>query len=320
MSVPNPNATPHRIISLLPSVTEILFALSAGPEVVAVTHECDHPPQARSLPPVTRSLLPPSLSAADIDVAVTASLKSDAHTIYALDNHLLASLSPTVIVTQSLCAVCAVPQTAVDSVACSLPSPCAVVASDPHTLLELYDAVRHIAQAIGRQSEAEHVVSMLQARLSAVRAAVPSLHHPRVAVLEWPDPPFAPGHWVPDQITEAGGICVLGQSGKPSERITWAQMQAAQADFIVCAFCGWDLERNCQEVDKLTGRNEWELVRKHSVVIATDANSLFSRPGVRLVDGVELLAYVMHRIPALRPKRTLAALQGTDGWTDLADL
>ena len=184
------------IISLLPSATEILFALGAGNDVVGVTHEC---PEQMSVGRVacTANHLPAGLSASEIDAAVTRSFQSDPHTIYRLDVDAVRSLHPTTIVTQRLCAVCAVPEDVVRAVACTFPQKCNVVSADPHELPDLFDSIQSIARRIGRAQQAEVLVKQLKERLATVEKAVAGLHRPRVMVLEWPDPPYAPGHWVP---------------------------------------------------------------------------------------------------------------------------
>lgn len=188
-------ANPQRIISLLPSATEILVAVGAGADIVGTTHEC---PRLPSNPKAcTANMLPPGLSAAEIDAAVNRSLAADPHTIYRLDKELVASLAPTVVVTQALCAVCAVPETDVRAVACTLPGRCNVVTADPHTLGSLYGVISSVAAAVGRQAEASALNASLVARVDSVRKATKPLARRRVMVLEWPDPPFAPGHWVP---------------------------------------------------------------------------------------------------------------------------
>lgn len=183
------------IISLLPSATEILFALGAGSEVVGTTHEC--PAMAAGRTQCTANLLPKGLSAREIDEAVTRSLVEDPHTIYRLDVDAVRNLNPTTIVTQRLCAVCAVPESTVQTVACSLPRKCKVVSADPHTLRELFDSITTIAKSIGREGDAKTLLERLQSRLSLVERSVRGLAKQRVMVLEWPDPPYAPGHWVP---------------------------------------------------------------------------------------------------------------------------
>lgn len=199
---------PQRIVSLLPSATEILVAVGAGPDIVGTTHEC--PPLPNSPAACTANMLPPGLSASEIDAAVTHSLAADPHTIYRLDVGLVQSLAPTVVVTQALCAVCAVPEDAVRAVACTMPGQCEVVAADTHTLAGLFGVIEKVARAVGRTSEAKALNVRLAARLDAVREATKSRKRRRVMVLEWPDPPFAPGHWVP------GKLCIFASFLHPA--------------------------------------------------------------------------------------------------------
>lgn len=282
-----------RIVSLLPSATEILFALGVGKQVVGVTHECDFPPAARSLPAVTRDLLPPGLSAAEIDTAVAAGIR-DEHTIYALDAERLAALEPDVVVTQDLCDVCAVTSATVTSVACTLPAPARVVAADPHDLHELPVALRGIAAAVGAEAAGEEWAASFDDRLAAVAEAVSDRPQQSVLVLEWPDPPWAPGHWVPSMIAAAGGACVLGMAGEPSRRTTWEALDALDVDVVVTAFCGFDLEQSLAQLSRLEGHAQWQALCARADVWVADGSAYFSRPGPRLVDGVELLAGVLH--------------------------
>lgn len=311
----------HRIITLLPSATEVVFALGAGERVVGVTHECDFPPEAATRKHCTANLLPPNLSAREIDQAVSKSLKEDPHSIYRLDTEVVRKLEPTVIVTQRLCPVCAVPEKAVLDFTCTLPYTCKVVSSDPHTLEELFESIFHIANAIDEQDSAVRLVDGLKLRLSFLRSAIPSAPRPRVIVLEWPDPPYAPGHWVPDMIEAAGGICALGASGEKSKRVTWEHLCGLDAaDIVVTAFCGYHLIENERECDKLKGHPDWIKFTASAKVYASDASSYFSRPGNRLIDGTELLAYIIHGTPSLKPKAGCASLQLENGWEDISHL
>lgn len=310
----------HRIISLLPSATEIVFALGAGHLVVGVTHECDFPSEATHRKHCTANLLPPNLSAKEIDDAVARTLTDDPHSIYRLDTETVRQLKPTVIVTQSLCAVCAVPETAVQNLTCTLPYACSVVSSDPHTLEELFDSIHHIGKTIGFGDSATKLVDSLKLRLSCVRKAVPSSPRPKVVVLEWPDPPYAPGHWVPDMIDAAGGTCAVGEKGQKSRRVTWESLHDIRADIIVNAFCGYDLAQNERECDKLNGHPDWIKFTSSARVYASNASAYFSRPGNRLIDGTELLAFVIHGLDQYKPRPGCASMRGNDGWTDLACL
>lgn len=293
-----------RIVSLLPSATEILFALGKGDRVVGVTHECDHPPEARERPAVTADLLPPGLSAARIDQAVAEGVR-DAHTIYALDEERLRALEPDVVVTQALCAVCAVPTQTVEEAVCIMPRPARVLSHDPHDLGGILSSIQEIGRAVGAEEEAAELVSVLERRLAGVAEAVAGLPRPRTAVLEWPDPPYAPGHWVPDMVEAAGGMSVLGTPGRPSQRIAWEEVEEARAEMVVLAFCGFDLEETLRRLEEDPKR--WHRLAETSRLVAVDGSAYFSRPGPRIVDGVELLAWVLHGLEELRPVPDAAA-------------
>lgn len=305
-----------RIVSLLPSATEILFAIGAGPEVVGVTHECDHPAAATDRPAVTRDLLPPGLSAAEIDAAVAAGIRDD-HTIYALDTDALGAAAPDVVVAQQLCDVCAVPVEVVDDALCTVAPAARVVAADPHTLADLADTIRAVGAAVGAVDGAERLVADLRVRLAAVDDAVAGRPRPDVAVLEWPDPPWLPGHWVPDMVAAAGGTSLLGASGEPSRRADWADLATVEADVVVAAFCGFDLATTTAMVDDLADHDGWGRLVDGARVVAVDGSALFSRPGPRLVDGVEVLAHVLHGVgPA--PSSTATAEWRDARWVPLA--
>ena len=316
-----PSGVNHlRIVSLLPSATEIIYAVGAGPYVVGTTHECDYPPEALNLPDCTANLLPPGLSASEIDTAVAATLKEDEHSIYRLNSQLVTSLNPSVIVTQKLCAVCAVPETTVQSLACTFGTTCKVISSDPHNLPQLMDSIIDIGRAVNHGKEAADLVIQLKARLSKVTSIFSTLEYrPKVMVIEWPDPIYAPGHWVPDMIQTAGGECILGKSGEKSRRVAWDELNQLEIDVIVCAFCGYDLKRNEEEWTKVRLQEKWANLARNKKVFATNASAYFSRPGNRLVDGTELLAFLLHGISEFTPSKGSASiLIDEDGsWKDL---
>ena len=287
-----------RIVSLLPSATEILFAVGAGDQVVGVTHECDFPPQARELPHVTEDLLPTGLSALEIDRAVAAGVR-DHHTIYRLDEELLRSLEPDVVVTQALCEVCAVPTRLVEQAVCSMPREARVVSSDPQDLEGIFASILEIGAVVGAD-DSEALVASLRDRLRQVRKLVAGLPQPRVAVLEWPDPPYAPGHWVPGMVEAAGGRSVLGSSGRPSRRMAWEEILDSRPDVVVLAFCGFNLAETLGRADEIEGE-PWRRLTESVEVVAVDGSAYFSRPGPRVVDGVELLAWALHGLDDLRP-------------------
>jgi iron complex transport system substrate-binding protein len=279
-----------RIVSLVPSATETLFALGVGADVIAVTHECDYPPEVRELPKVTRDVLPAGLSSREIDAAVKERTLAG-QSIYELDAELLRDLRPDLIVTQQLCSVCAVSYDDVRAIAEEIETHPRVLALDPHTVGEVLGDVRTLAQATDRKDEAVELVRDAAARIDRVRLGVRGLRRPRVAALEWLDPPFAAGHWTPQLIDYAGGEDVLGFAGENSEERTWNEVEAAQPDVVVVMPCGFDAEIAHREAEM----HRDALARVGAgEVLAVDAASYFSRPGPRIIDGLELLAHVIH--------------------------
>jgi iron complex transport system substrate-binding protein len=284
-----------RIVSLVPSATEMLFAIGAGEEVVAVTHECDFPPEARELPQVTRDVIGPGLEAREIDGAVR-SLTEEGRAIYELDEWTLQRLQPDLIVTQSLCAVCAVSVDDVRAVVEQMDPQPEILSLDPYTLGEVLGDIRTLAQHTGRKDEGVDLVQQAADRIDRVRIAVRDAERPRVVALEWLDPVYVAGHWVPQLIDYAGGVDVLGFSGEKSEVFTWEQVKAVRPEVVVVMPCGYDAERAQEEAYDFGDELEELGARK---VVAVDASGLFSRPSHRLVDGLETLAHVLHpdRVP-----------------------
>lgn len=278
-----------RIASLVPSSTEMLFALGLGESVVAVTHECDYPPEAAALPHLTRSVIPEDLSAAEIDAAVRAVRESGRH-LYELDEPALAALEPELIVTQALCAVCAVSYDDVRAVADRLPGHPEVISLDPERLQEVIEDVTRLGAATGA-AEAAELRADLERRLAAVRESVDAAARPRVLALEWLDPPFVGGHWVPEMIEAAGGIDVIGKAGSKSRSAEWDELREAGAETVIAMPCGWDAPRARQEV--LDSADELASLGAAGV-FAVDAAASFSRPGPRLIEGIELLAHILH--------------------------
>lgn len=278
-----------RIASLVPSATESLFALGLGDDVVGVTHECDYPQAARDLPHLTRSVIPEALSTAEIDRAVRERTERG-EALYELDASLLHELDPDLIVTQALCAVCAVSVDDVRAVAEELPSKPQVISLDPTTLGEVLADVRRLGQVAGVEDDAEALLEEAADRLDAVRARVENARRPRVAALEWLDPVFVGGHWVPQMIELAGGEDVLGLPGERSRTASWDEVAAAEPEVVVAMPCGYDEAGSRAEADAHRERLDALGARVHCV----DAAAYFSRPGPRLVDGVELLADLLH--------------------------
>jgi iron complex transport system substrate-binding protein len=279
-----------RIVSLVPSATETLFALGVGDEVTAVTHECDYPADVRNLPKVTRDVIGPGLAPAEIDRAVR-ELTEQGRSIYELDEARLRGLEPDLIVTQALCSVCAVSVDDVRAIAERMDPVPKIVSLDPHTVGEVLGDVRTLAQATDAKDAGVELVNDAAARIDRVKLAVRGAPSVPVAFLEWLDPIFVGGHWVPQLIEYAGGVDLLGLPGEPSEQRTWEDVRAARPEVVVVAPCGYDIERGQAEADAYAGQLA-SLGAKRIVV--ADAAAWFSRPGPRLIEGLEWLARALH--------------------------
>lgn len=295
--------TSQRIVSLLPSATEILFALGLDDEVRAVTHECDYPPAALAKPHITRSLLAPDLSSGEIDAAVREQLVADAHSLYTIDRALLAEIDPTLIVTQRLCEVCAVAYDEVLEAVRSLPRRPEVINLEPERLDDVLRDIETVGAAAGREAEAAALVNDLRARIERVReTAARATTRPRVAFIEWLDPIFCGGHWNPELIEIAGGVDHIGKLGARSEQVAWERVVENQPEVMVIAACGFTEERARQDeplLRALPGFADLPCARANRVHFV-DGAAYFSRPGPRLVDSLELLARLIHpdRFPA----------------------
>jgi iron complex transport system substrate-binding protein len=279
-----------RIASLVPHATELLFALGLGDQVVAVTHECDHPPAASELPKLTRDALPSGLSAGEIDAAVRARTL-EGLAIYELDEQALTDVAPDLVVTQALCPVCAVSYEEVSAVARALPSRPQVISLDPHTFGETLGDIRTIAGATDRKDQGVTLVGQIADRVDRVRLAVRKRERVRVAALEWLDPVFVAGHWTPQLIELAGGEDVLGMPGEPSQELPWEAVAAAEPEVVVVMPCGFGAQAAHEEALRHADRLEALGARR---VVAVNASAYFSRPGPRLVDGLELLGHILH--------------------------
>jgi iron complex transport system substrate-binding protein len=289
---------------LVPSATEMLFALGLGDDVVGVTHECDYPPEATARPRLTRSVLPPGQSAAEIDATVR-EIVARGEALYELDESLLRTLDVDLIVTQAVCAVCAVSYEDVRAVATRLPSAPEVLSLDPATFADVLDDMGRLATAAGATGAGETLRRDLEERLARIDTGVraSSQERRRVLALEWLDPPFVGGHWIPEMVARAGGKDVLGKPGQKSRTVTWDELAAAKAQTVVVMPCGYDAERAAQEAATYS-ENLADLGARE--VYAVDAAASFSRPGPRLVDGVELLARLFNPSVA----STLPGLEG----------
>lgn len=279
-----------RIVSLLPSATEIVYALGVEGDLVGVTHECDWPPAARAKRVVSFSALPPASDPAEIDRLVSASIDGG-EPVYRLDGEAVRELRPDLVLTQDLCAVCAVPSGHVNEALEVLGCRAEVVSLDPSSLDDVLDCVLRVGSVTGSEERAATLVAGLRRRLEAVADAVAGTGRPHTFALEWSDPPFNGGHWVPEMIERAGGEPVLGCPGTPSVRVSWDQIAAASPEAVVFMPCGYDLARACAEAVPLLERAE---LAGAGAIFAVDASAYFSRPGPRLIDGVEILASALH--------------------------
>jgi iron complex transport system substrate-binding protein len=268
----------------------MLFALGLGDQVVAVTHECDYPPEAASKPHLTRTVIPEGLSAAEIDAEVRRVTGEGRH-LYELDEATLREQRVDLIVTQAVCEVCAVSYDDVVAVAARLPGGPRVISLDPSNLAEVLADVGRLGEAAGVPERATELRGELDRRLDPVREAVAGTPRPRVLALEWLDPPFVGGHWVPEMIEIAGGEDVLGQAGVKSRTAEWGELSAAAPEVVVAMPCGWDAPRARDEVAAHAAEVSATGAER---IWAVDAAASFSRPGPRLVEGTELLAHLLH--------------------------
>jgi iron complex transport system substrate-binding protein len=287
-----------RIVSLLPSATEIICCLGLESELVGVTHECDYPPSVKALPRVTKTLIPQDAASSEIDSLVRERLKTKL-ALYTLDMPVLQHLRPDLLVTQALCDVCAVAESEVAEAACRLPGSPKVLNLEPMSLDDVFSTLQTVGSATGRSAVAKRVVTDLRRRVESVRSrsnAIAPEDRPRVVMLEWIEPPFSPGHWNPELIEIAGGTCAVGVAYTPSRTLKWQEVVDARPDVLFISCCGFKVERALQDIPILTAqRNFHDLpaVRNNRVYI-TDGNAFFSRPGPRLVDSLEILAHALH--------------------------
>lgn len=303
-------------MSLLPSATEMICSLGLRDQLVGVTHECDYPAPVLGLPKVTRTLIPKDATSAEIDRLVRDRLVST-RALYSLDLPTLEALRPDLIVTQALCQVCAVAEEEVRAAACRLPGEPRVCNLEPETLAGVFAAIRQVAKAAGCDAVADGVVAGLEARVRAVAVRSEAMRErPRVALLEWLDPPFSCGHWSPELVRLAGGVEGLGREGVASRTLSWAEVIDWQPEVVFVACCGFDVERTLADVGPLgavPGWNDLPAVRSGRVFV-TNGSDYFSRPGPRLVDSLEILAHALfpgsHSLPAGLPAAVAAPACG----------
>lgn len=304
-----------RIVSLLPSATEIVCGLGLRSQLVGVTHECDYPADVLHLPKVTQTLIPVDASSREIDQLVRDRLVTT-RALYSLNMAVLESLKPDLIVTQALCDVCAVAESEVTAAACSLPGSPPVVNLEPTCLADVFECIRMVGEAAGCSTQAAVYIDQLQARVDQVRKrSAQVISRPRVMLLEWIDPPFCAGHWSPELVELAGGREVIGRPQERSVQVAWSDIVAADPEVLMIACCGFNVERTMQDVDILKGFPDWRSLScvKSNRVFVVDGSAYFSRPGPRLVDSLEILAHALH--PGLHPlPRELTAAV----WIDLS--
>jgi iron complex transport system substrate-binding protein len=285
-----------RVVSLLPSATETLFALGLGDSVVGVTHECDFPQEAAKKPALIRPRVDPTAQPAELDRQVT-ELVQRGESIYAVDAELLKSLLPDLIVTQDLCHVCAASPDDLATALARLPKRPRVLSLTPHSLADAWDDIRRVGDATGRRREAQALAITLEQRVAAMEMKVArAASRPRALCLEWLDPFYVGGHWVPEMVKKAGGDDVLGRAGEPSFRVTAEQIADSRPDVIVVMPCGYNLARATEELRATRLPDAWSALPaiRDKRIFAVDANSYFSRPGPRLADGIAILARILH--------------------------
>ena len=285
-----------RIVSLLPSATEIVCELGLRDSLVGVTHECDYPPSVVQLPKVTQTVIPHDATSSEIDQLVRERLKTKS-ALYSLNESILEQLEPDLIVTQSLCDVCAVAEEEVRQASCRLTGNPQVINLEPSSLEDVFECMRHVGEACGVKPQAQEIIENRRKRVEQVTERSRRIaHRPRVVVLEWIDPPFCAGHWSPELVRLAGGIEAIGTEGTRSRTVCWEDIVAAEPDVLLIACCGFNVPRTLQDIPVLReypGFHELGCTAANRVYVV-DGNAYFSRPGPRLVDSLELLAHMLH--------------------------
>jgi iron complex transport system substrate-binding protein len=289
--------TPQQIVSFLPSATEMACALGLSDQLVGITHECDYPPEVAGKPIVVRNALPiETMNQGEVDVAVAQRMR-DGLSLYEVDEKLLQELAPDLILTQDLCQVCAPSGNEVSQAVNLLPKEPQILWLTPKSLEEIFGNVRELGAATGRKKEAEELIANGRARLEKIAAATRNLsHRPRVFCMEWLDPVYCSGHWVPEMVKLAGGVDELARAGEDSVRIPWDDVVQWAPEVLIVTPCGFNLEKVIEQTQQLSGYPRWSDLPavREGRVYAVDANSYFARPGPRVVDGTELLAHLIH--------------------------
>ena len=286
-----------KIVSLLPSATELVFALGLGDDLSGVTFECDYPPEARTKPVISDTALPTDrpLSSREIDDLVNQHMEAK-DPLYVLDKELIGKIQPDLILTQDLCRVCAVPSGQVEDALAELGCRAEVVSMDPQSLEGILESFMDVGRATGTETRAEQLVTSLRERIDAVRARATRLPRIRTLALEWLDPPFVGGHWIPEMVQLAAGENLLNDPKQRSRTVTWRNIADAAPEVVAFMPCGYYLAEAEEEARRLYGVPEFKetTARAEGTVYATDASSFFSRPGPRIVDGLEILAWSIH--------------------------
>jgi iron complex transport system substrate-binding protein len=320
-----------RIVSLLPSATEMLCGLGLRESLVGVTHECDYPPDVTGLPKVTRTRIPQGATSGEIDLLVRQQFKTEPRhlelastesasakstpteptptestptelALYSLDMEVLEQTRPDLLVTQAVCDVCAVAKSEVSAAASSLPGRPQVMNMEPASLEEVFQCILCLGQVTGREQRAESFVRQLRERVEVVRRRTDTIEYrPTVLLLEWIDPPFSAGHWSPELVAWAGGREVLGLAGQRSVTTPWKKIVEADPDVMVIACCGYDVQRTMADMPILQAYPGWEQLKsvREGRIYLVDGSAYFSRPGPRLVDSLEILANALH--PDIHP-------------------
>lgn len=303
---------PQRIVTLLPSATEIVCALGLIDRLVGVTHECDYPAIVSQLPKVTSSKIPKGLTSREIDECVRDQLQEE-DALYSLNIPLLKDLNPDLLITQALCDVCAVADKEVQSAAYQLPGKPEVINLEPMSLQEVFDTIIFIGKQTGIEKKALNYVRKLEARVNTVTRRTQQIkikNKPRVAFFEWIDPLFNAGHWTPELIEMAGGIDCLGSKHRPSQTITVERLRTSEPDLIFIALCGFDIKRSAEDIYNSAFFESIKTLacHKNNQIYLVDGNSYFSRSGPRLVDSLEIMAHTffpdLHPLPEQLPVAT----------------
>lgn len=310
-----------RIVSLLPSATEILCGLGLKDSLVGVSHECDYPADVQSIPSVTRSLIPADLTSQQIDQHVRDQWQSSsAPALYRLKREQLAALQPDLIVTQSVCDVCAISEDDVRQATRDMSRPPAVLSLEPDNVTGVLDCIRLVGQATEHNDAASHYVASLEERIESIRTGNHGIpNQPSVVFLEWVDPLFTAGHWTPEMIDIAGGVELLGVAGKKSRTIAWEHVLQADPEILFVACCGYDLMQTQKDLPLLAKQSGWATLRcvRDEKLFIADGSSYFNRPGPRVVDSIEILAHCFHPEHHSLPEELSSSVQRVNRIGDL---